>query len=110
MKIDVTHYSEKGPISRKWIVQTACAHMRGKARRYPYKRVAVIETDGRDSVAMISPRARGVVSIVRTWEGLSVGLTARCAYRRALAEAHEMIRRLENRQHAREMRAFDPAI
>ena len=107
--MNVTHYSENGPISRKWIVQTATANMPSRCK-YPYKRVAVIETDGRDKVAMISPRARGVVRIVRTWERLSVGLTSRCAYRRALADAHEMVRKLERRQAAKELRAFDPSI
>lgn len=53
-----------------------------------YRRVAVVELTAPDAQPrMISTRARGVKRIVRTWERLSVGKTARCAYRRALADA-----------------------
>ena len=74
-----------------YIVQTATAHMPQAARRYRYRRVAVLEVQpGVTSVAMISTHARGVVRIVRTWERRSVGKTERCAYSRALAEAEAL--------------------
>lgn len=95
-----------------YIVQSATAHMPAAARRYPYKRVAVLEvTPGTDSVSMISTHARGVIRIVRTWERRSVGKTERCAYRRALADARALADELNRAEEARrEMRAFDPSI
>lgn len=56
-----------------------------------YARVAVLEIeDGVEDVAMISPRARGVLRVVQTWECLHVGRTERCALARALREAECM--------------------
>jgi hypothetical protein len=69
-----------------------------------YVRVAVIITDGRDSVAMISPRAAGVLSIVRQWRAQHVGSTERRASARAEAEAHELADELcDAIRHAREL-------
>ena len=80
-----------------YIVQTAAACMPNSCWG-TYRRVAVLEVEqGVESVAMISERAKGVVSIVCTWERLNVGTTDRCAYEIALAEAHEMITELEAR-------------
>jgi hypothetical protein len=45
---------------------------------------------------MISPRARGVVRIVQTWERLHVGITERGAYQRALVEARALAERLNS--------------
>lgn len=60
-----------------------------------YKRIAVLEVEaGLTHVAMISPRARGCVRVVATWEKLNVGTTDRCAYRVALKEAREMAEQL----------------
>ena len=73
-----------------YIVKTAAASMPNSCWGV-YRRVAVLEVqDGVTDVAMISSRARGVVSVVSTWEKLNVGQTSRCAYRRALAEAQQM--------------------
>jgi hypothetical protein len=62
-----------------------------------YRRVAVVLVDveflreqGRETPAMISEQAAGIVRIIRTWENLNVGKTKRCAYERALAEAHAL--------------------
>jgi hypothetical protein len=64
-----------------------------------YRRVALLEVeDGVDRVAMISWRARGVICIVRTWEKLNVGITERCAFNRALAEANKMAAKLNARK------------
>lgn len=79
-----------------FIVQTASAKMPNSVRS-PYRRVAVIETKpGVQRVAMISPRARGVVRIVQTWERLNVGRphSTRSAYAVALREAETLAVRL----------------
>lgn len=74
-----------------YIVQTAAACMPSSCRFGRYRRVAVMEVqDGVTEVAMISPRARGVVRVVATWERRNVGSTAQCAYERALVEACEL--------------------
>lgn len=53
--------------------------------------MAVLEVDlGLDSVSMISTHARGCRRVVETWERLSVGSTARCAYEVALHDAEEL--------------------
>jgi hypothetical protein len=55
-----------------------------------YGRVAVVEVaDGVDTIAMISPRARGVIRIVEQWRRCNKGTSDRCAYARAVAEAEE---------------------
>lgn len=58
-----------------------------------YKRVAILRVDRHERPADFEPRAirntRGV-EIVRSWERLSVGSTERCAYRAALALAHNL--------------------
>ena len=80
----------------RYIVRHACAKMPSSCRG-TYRRVAVLEVedDCDDSKPlMISARARGVVRVVETWEGLNVGKTHRCAFSRALAEANELARRL----------------
>jgi hypothetical protein len=73
-----------------YIVKTAAAAMPNNCWG-TYRRVAVLEVqDGVADVAMISARARGVVRVVATWEKCNVGHTARCAYQKALAEAHAL--------------------
>ena len=79
----------------QFIVQSASAHMPNKVR-HPYRRVAVLEVVIGAQPKMISRRARGVVRIVETWERLNVGLTARCAYQRALAEATALAAKLNS--------------
>lgn len=61
-----------------------------------YRRVAVIEVERGEWPAMISRRARGVVRIVATWEKCNVGITDRCAFQRALSEAHDLARQLNS--------------
>jgi hypothetical protein len=80
----------------RYIVMTAAAKMPSTVRS-PYRRVAVLEVDLPKGVAypkMISDRAAGVVRVVRTWERLNVGLTARSAYAKALIEAEALAARL----------------
>ena len=74
----VMEASAATPASWKW---------RGGPRGY--RKVAVVETDGRYP-KMISERARGVVRIVRVWDRLYGGETERCEYRIALRTAHEL--------------------
>jgi hypothetical protein len=77
-----------------FIVQTAAACMPSSCWG-TYRRVAVLEVeDGVSQVSMISARARGVVRVVETWERRNVGSTERCAYSRAVAEAHALVTRL----------------
>lgn len=83
-----------------------------KAWSRAYRRLAVVEIDdtyfavqrmkaailsgqpGPTEPAQISPKAKGLIRIVETWEHLNVGLTARSAYRRALAQAEALCMRL----------------
>lgn len=77
-----------------FIVQTAAATPAVKCWGI-YRRVAVLEVEQPLlSVKMISPRARGCVRVVKTWENCNVGTTERCAYNRALAEARELAKEL----------------
>ena len=56
-----------------------------------YGRVALLKVEaGIERVSMISPRARGVIEVVKTWEKLHLGKTERCAFERALREAENM--------------------
>ena len=57
-----------------------------------YRRVAVVIVECDEGGTPIQPRmisthARGVIRIVRTWERLNVGITDRCAFARAKADA-----------------------
>ena len=73
----------------EFVVMSSCAHMPNSCWG-TYRRVALVEVVAGAKPKMISDRARGVVRVVQTWERLSVGSTARCAYRRALAEAEQL--------------------
>jgi hypothetical protein len=55
--------------------------------RHHRRNVAVIITDGRESVAMISTRARGVRSIDTFWGGLYAGPSRWCLYECCLVKA-----------------------
>ncbi len=59
-----------------------------------YRRVGVVEIEPGAEPRMLSERARGVISVVQTWERLNHGTTDRCAYRVALAEAEALARAL----------------
>ena len=73
----------------QFIVQTAAANMPSSCKGI-YRRVAVLEVeDGVTSVKMISPRARGVVRVVATWEKCHAK-GENTAFSRALADAREM--------------------
>ena len=74
----------------RYIVMTAAAKVSGAAKKGNYKRIAVVQAEGDTVPAMISERAKGLVRIVQTWERLSVGKTARCAYAVALVEANAL--------------------
>lgn len=52
--------------------------------------------------ANISPRAKGMVRIVRTWEHLNKGLTARSAYYKAMREARALCMALNAEEAHRE--------
>lgn len=76
-----------------YIIQTAAAMPSSCWGRY--RRVAVLEVeDGVERVSMISPRARGCIRVVATWERRHVGSTSRCAYERALVAAAELVTEL----------------
>lgn len=77
-----------------YIVQCAAASM-PQSCWGRYRRVGVLEVPaGVQSVGMISERDREVIQVVETWEKLNVGSTERCAYQRALTEAHALAERL----------------
>ena len=83
-----------------YLIKTSAAHMPGSCKYGPYYRLAVLEvTEGTQKVAMISPRARGVVRVIATWEKLWGGAkTERGAYELAKKEAQEMVASLEKRE------------
>ena len=81
-------------MSNNWIVMTAAARMPSSCWGR-YRRIALVKITDQMAAcggrpAMISERAHGVIEVRETWEKLSVGTTARCAYRRALAEAEAL--------------------
>lgn len=78
--------------SSRFIVQTSTAKMPTSCWGR-YRNVAVIETDGRASVAMISERARGVRSIV-SFDGPLHDGGSRSAAAKAVARANELATRL----------------
>lgn len=90
----------RGPVAHPSSEQVVCYVVLSSAAHKPtkcwgsYRRVAVLEVVPGAQPKMISERARGVVSIVQTWEMCSVGTTHRCAYRRAMAAAQELADRL----------------
>jgi len=82
-------------ISVTYLIMTASAKMPSSCRGN-YRRVAVVELDSPDAKPkMISDRALGIKRIVKTWEGCNVGTSPRCAYRKALAEAEELVAKME---------------
>ena len=61
-----------------------------------YRHIGLLEMeDNAPPPAMISKRSRGCIRVVEEWRNLNVGKTARCAYRRALAEAEARKAELE---------------
>ena len=76
-------------IRKPFIVQTASAKMpmscRGK-----YGKVAVIETDGKTSPAMISNRAKGVVRIIHVDDQCHMGSTIKSSFGQAVKYAVEL--------------------
>ena len=60
-----------------------------------YRNVAVVEYRG-EVPKMISPRARGMVRVVRHYGSHYVGRTARCAYHVTLEEARALAQELNN--------------
>lgn len=80
--------------STRYIVQTSAARMPTSCWGR-YRNVAVLEVDAdRDSVAMISTRARGCRRIVSYRGKLNVGSSGRDAYSVALREAYGLAARL----------------
>jgi len=66
-----------------------------------YGKVAVVEVDEAvlekhniPQPRMISPRAIGMVRIVKEWRRLNKGTTNRCAYHKAMQEAEKLIKEL----------------
>ncbi len=76
-----------------YIVKDSAARMPGSCWGR-YRHVAVMEVDPDTWPAMISARARGVRRIVQTWERCNVGLTDRCAFKRAMVEASRLAAQL----------------
>ena len=62
-----------------------------------YGRVAVMEMEvDAPFPAMISSRTRGCVKIHRVWNKLFWGTSERCAFRRAVEAARQLIKTLED--------------
>ena len=83
------------PAPAKFMVMQAAACMPNSCWGR-YRKVAVVEIeDGfKGRPKMISRRARGVARVVALWDKQSVGKTARCAFRQALAAAEALCARL----------------
>ena len=79
----------------RFVVITSAAQMPNSCWGI-YRRVGVLEVkaDVDERKLSIDTRRKGVVRIVSTWEKLNVGSTARCAYQRALADAHALVAEL----------------
>lgn len=72
----------------EFIVMDKSAHVPAAARKWGrYRHVAVCEVQAGAQPAMISERAKGVVSIAWRSGAVRVGKTERSAFARALAEA-----------------------
>ena len=68
------------PSSRKW--------------KHPRSRVAIMEVVPGTMPKMISPRAVGVIRVIRVWEDLYTGQSDHCQYARAMREARLMAEHL----------------
>jgi hypothetical protein len=105
MNTDTAKKTQPQPLPR-FVVMDASACMPGSVRA-PYRRVAIVELEPgtTELPKMISDRARGVRSIVATWERCHSGKTRsrvrrstrRTAYERAMAEAEEWCEDLNGR-------------
>lgn len=74
-----------------YAIMTSSAKVSSRARLGRYRNVAVVEHAEGGFPAMISPRARGMIRIVRHFGACSVGKTDRCEYRRTLKEAVQLL-------------------
>ena len=80
-----------------FIIMTSSTKVSGKAKKFGrYRNVAVVETDGKGTPAMISDRAKHVKRIVQHYGACSVGSTDKCQYSRALRDAAQLIVELQN--------------
>lgn len=78
-------------MTRHYQVLTASAKMPGNCWG-TYRRVALVEVASPAVVVkMISPRAKGVIRIVQTWERRNVGSSSRCAYQVAYRAALDLM-------------------
>ena len=79
----------------KFIVKSSQADMPGSCwGRGNYRNIALIETDGRKDVSMISERARGVRKIHRTLYKVHVGDTVRSEGYRFLSRCIRVAERI----------------
>lgn len=78
----------------EYIVMTAKERMPLKCKGV-YRKVAVVQVEKGVKPKMISPRARGVVQVVKIWRRLNVGKTDQCAFARALWQAYALRHELE---------------
>lgn len=86
----------------EYIVTTSAARMPASCEFGTYRHAAVLAVTSEAAAAhrsgkarlTIDARRRGVVEVVATWRRLNVGTTSRCAYQRALVEAHALARAL----------------
>jgi len=77
-----------------YLIKTSSAQMPQSCWGH-YRRIGLLEIE--DGYALgdvheISTRPRAVKRVIQTWEKLNLGSTERCAYRRALEEAMNVLR------------------
>jgi tRNA G37 N-methylase Trm5 len=77
---------------KRYIVMTAAAKMPSSLRFGRYGKVAVVECNPEceHHPKQIHPRHKSVKRIVEVWDRQNIGITDRCAFQRAIAEAEAL--------------------
>jgi hypothetical protein len=88
-KTTMARYTHQKHIIDRYIVMTARECMPTSCWG-EYRKIAVVETDGIHLPKQIHPRHKSVVRIVERWNKLFCGISKRCAYAIALAEAESL--------------------
>jgi hypothetical protein len=84
-------------VSRRYVVMTSAGHsVNGYGWAGRYRNVAICLIEGETPPKMISPRAKGMIHIVREWRGCYVGYTEKSHYARARLEAEALAAKLNN--------------
>jgi len=80
-----------------FLIMTSSAPPKDKRKLGNYRTVALVEAEDGVIPKMISPRARGVVRIVKHWGACNLGVTERCQFAVAMKEAEALRDRLSQK-------------